>query len=266
MIATETGASRTSGRRQTMAKYTVDYACGHGGREMQMVGAHKDRERRIEWMQRNVKCPACNKAERVARDDAAPRRAEIRISFLPMTVVVELTGQIEANKAELQREGWGWAEGAVGALGFLSDRPEWHFTRTWDYSDPATLRAAIANAVAATKAIGWEVQPLTDTDLAFALDNLKRTAATREAEAMADKAEKAAKLAQAAAANPRPIRPAWYAGHVAAGDTIRCNRKIYGSREPSIYVNDKRIVMTAEQVAEIETYWRAFDAYKAVTY
>ena len=63
-----------------MAQYTVSYACSHGSREMQLYGPNKERARKIEWMERTIKCPACTKADRIAADNAAPRKAHVHIS------------------------------------------------------------------------------------------------------------------------------------------------------------------------------------------
>ncbi|GAA5533821.1 hypothetical protein [Deinococcus aluminii] len=45
-----------------MGKYRVTYACGHPG-EVSLFGKLAERERRIEWLEREGRCPACFRAE-----------------------------------------------------------------------------------------------------------------------------------------------------------------------------------------------------------
>jgi hypothetical protein len=56
-----------------MAKYNVEYACGHEG-EVQLYGKGSERERKLEWLA-TQDCPACEKAAREARNAAANAEA-----------------------------------------------------------------------------------------------------------------------------------------------------------------------------------------------
>lgn len=47
-----------------MAKYTINYACGHS-QDVQLYGPGKERERKIEWLERGD-CPECWKAKQAA--------------------------------------------------------------------------------------------------------------------------------------------------------------------------------------------------------
>ena len=170
-----------------------------------------------------------------------------------MAIQVELTGQIEPNKDALRARGWGWSDEGVGALSMLATRPEWHFVRVWSYEDEASLRGALAEILAVLDEIGWEPEMPTEFDVGMALTAIQHQAAA--------KAEKEAARAAAIAANPRPARPEWYATHVGPDGTIRCNRKVYGTKDRAIYVNGTKVPVTAAQVAEIEAYWAALDAY-----
>ena len=60
-----------------MAKYDIDYACGHGSYTEQLVGKTADRESRIEWLEANKVCPDCYKAKKAAEDAAAPKTGKI---------------------------------------------------------------------------------------------------------------------------------------------------------------------------------------------
>jgi len=54
-----------------MAKYSINYSCGHTGVE-QLYGPGKERARHIEWAEKSALCPECYAAKR-----AADRAAEI---------------------------------------------------------------------------------------------------------------------------------------------------------------------------------------------
>lgn len=45
-----------------MAKYDVEYSCGHTG-TVELYGPNRDRERKLEWMAEGV-CPDCYRAEK----------------------------------------------------------------------------------------------------------------------------------------------------------------------------------------------------------
>ncbi len=57
-----------------MAKYTVDWSCGHHTVE-QLFGHHKDRERKIDWMQSQGICPDCFRAKKQAEREAVNQQA-----------------------------------------------------------------------------------------------------------------------------------------------------------------------------------------------
>lgn len=49
-----------------MAKYDVTYACGHPG-TVDLYGKGSERERKLAWMENNMLCPDCYRAERRAK-------------------------------------------------------------------------------------------------------------------------------------------------------------------------------------------------------
>lgn len=46
-----------------MAQYTVNYSCGHTG-SVNLFGPGRDRERKIEWLERAGSCPECHQQEK----------------------------------------------------------------------------------------------------------------------------------------------------------------------------------------------------------
>lgn len=57
-----------------MAKYTINYACGHTGTE-QLYGPGKGRESYVEWAEANKLCPECWQAKRDAERESANQAA-----------------------------------------------------------------------------------------------------------------------------------------------------------------------------------------------
>ncbi|MGI5840535.1 MAG: hypothetical protein ACOX8W_12970 [bacterium] len=58
-----------------MAKYDVNYSCGHKG-TVSLVGKYDERKRKIEWMQQGV-CPDCYKAQQAAKREAENKAAAV---------------------------------------------------------------------------------------------------------------------------------------------------------------------------------------------
>ena len=91
-----------------MAKYNIKYACGHREHEIVLFGKHTERDRKIEWYENNVVCPACYKAERA--DD--PYVLEIISSLFGeggMMIVIS-SGATYKHREALKQHGWRWVE------------------------------------------------------------------------------------------------------------------------------------------------------------
>ena len=104
-----------------MAKYTFSYACGHGDFEEVLYGPHAARDSRLEWLAANKVCPTCYKAAKVAADAASAQVATIKlVPAAEPVLVIEVTGQIEANKSALYALGFRWADQTNGLMGYFS--------------------------------------------------------------------------------------------------------------------------------------------------
>ena len=66
-----------------MAKYDVDYSCGHSA-TIQLVGPTRERERKIEWMERGL-CPDCYKAAKDAERIKNEAKAVEGIDLVALT-------------------------------------------------------------------------------------------------------------------------------------------------------------------------------------
>lgn len=94
-----------------MAKYSIDYACGHGSFEEQLFGKHKDRESRIEWLERNKVCADCYKAKMQAQRQTEQLSAELIFSAFSDGVWIAVTkGDTYSIKDELKAIGCRWKE------------------------------------------------------------------------------------------------------------------------------------------------------------
>jgi len=115
-----------------MAKYDVTYSCGHS-ETVQLYGPTRERERKIEWMERSGFCPDCYKAkkdaERVKTETAAKEGIDL----------VALTGSEKQIK---------WADSI--RAGFLSNiKKQVESARTHGLADEATITKTV-DAVTAT--------------------------------------------------------------------------------------------------------------------
>lgn len=71
-----------------MAKYVVNYSCGHTG-TVQLTGSDKDRKRKIEWLEAQGVCPECYKAQQEAARKAKFEQIQVEI---PEIEYAELKG------------------------------------------------------------------------------------------------------------------------------------------------------------------------------
>ena len=58
-----------------MAKYTVNYSCGHTA-TIDLWGKVADRERKIKWLEQSGSCPECFKAQKAAEKAEAEKKEE----------------------------------------------------------------------------------------------------------------------------------------------------------------------------------------------
>lgn len=118
-----------------MAKYTINYACGHGSTVKNLVGKTSERERKIAWFEQNLVCPECYKAQQQAKDDNSPKTASVHTLVAQgVYLYVQINGQINKHQDQLKSLGFGWTKDiASGLVGFLSMKePDWKFVKVSD--------------------------------------------------------------------------------------------------------------------------------------
>lgn len=108
-----------------MAKYNVDYSCGHSA-TLQLYGPEKDRTRKIDWLERSGLCKECFDAKREA--DFAARNAEAAAENAPLPALTGSEKQIAWAEsirrdaiAGFERLKLGWQPTAQAIVGLVND-------------------------------------------------------------------------------------------------------------------------------------------------
>jgi hypothetical protein len=234
-----------------MAKYTINFACGHGDMVKELFGKQAERDRKIAWMESNMVCGDCYRAGQRKADADAPKTCTVHVTAIQEPqVIFAVAGQIEANKDALAGLGFRWQEGIGGVFDMLSvSRPTKRFCVVHRIDSLEELSSWTAQMYNSLKDLGYDPQnALNPIDL----EMVRKSFAERTA--------KAENIATAVAENPKPTRPAWYAEMMAKpGSTW--NGKIYpGGR---IYISNVEHKLSKEKVAELEAYNKARTAHAA---
>ena len=111
-----------------MAKYQIDYACGHGSFEEQLFGPGKERTRKIEWLSANKVCPDCYKSEMQAQRQSEQLSAEIIFNAFSGGVWLAITkGDTYSIKEALKSIGCRWREYSCNSdiLGMRAPKKAW---------------------------------------------------------------------------------------------------------------------------------------------
>lgn len=105
-----------------MAKYNINYACGHGSIEKQLYGKDSERRNYIAWAESNMVCPDCYKAKKLEEDKIAEKVATLcLVPALEPIISIEISGQIEENKESLYNLGYRWSDSTKdGLFGYFS--------------------------------------------------------------------------------------------------------------------------------------------------
>ena len=237
-----------------MAKYRINYACGHGSYEEQLYGKGSERERRIEWLKANKVCLDCYKAHKQAEDAAAPKHAKICLvpSAEPI-ISIEVSGQIEANKQALYAAGYRWSNSNDGGLfSYFSARPaKKALMLLCKVESPEHAGAWITEHGDVLEALGYSVAAtLNPIDINYLAKLLQDRAGKADA-----KAQARAKLDEITASDPEPaislLRKRIAELEKSSGQ--KWNGKIYGHQgRYNFYVANEKYDAGDAEVAERE--------------
>ena len=90
-----------------MAKYTVNYSCGHGTHTVELFGPGKERERKIAWYEKNIVCPECYKTSKKSEQ----YQAEVINNMFSGGAYIAITnGDTYSIKEQLKEHGFSWRE------------------------------------------------------------------------------------------------------------------------------------------------------------
>ena len=237
-----------------MAKYTINFACGHGATEKQLYGKTSERERYIEWAEQNLVCQECYKASRKSADAAAAKSARIcLVPALEPIISIEVAGQIEINKESLHAMGYRWSDSTKdGLFGYLSTaRPKRVLALLCKIASVEQASQWITEQQAAVSALGYVVvDGLNDLDLVYLADIVRKQQATADAKAAA-----VSRLAEIKAADPKPETSPLRRRIADIEKTTgkEWNGKIYGKKGYyNFYVDNNKYTATDVEVAERE--------------
>ena len=262
-----------------MAKYTIEYTCGHEGhREVQLFGPHKERERKLEWMSRECLCPECWRAKKQAEIKALGIIARVRAH--PGTkpaILIELHGDTYQIKDAAKARGYSFGTLHAGSniifavLGSGKESKGWMLSIDvrGNLEDAAQKLAAEIEWIKSIPNLNSEKSSwLSPADIEYLRVGLRRKEEKSEAEAAAA-AEAASKKAAAdawLAENPRPqmrnLRQIAGAPKLGGEGTWKWNGKWYGQNGRRIYLDGKEYILTKEQKEEYEKGIAEFRAWR----
>ena len=238
-----------------MAKYEVNYVCGHGSVVKKLYGPNEGRQEFLDWAKDNLLCQVCWVERMREQDAAAPAIAVFSATVDPIEVVWTASGQLEAHKAPLEALGFGWGVG-VPELSFspilsLADRlsRSWAYVATYAPTSQVDMQSWAGRMELSLKNLGYKREVAVKLIDAAMVEWAFGERADRERE----KAEVERRLQEWLAVNPVPKPPDWYRDILAScGGKARCNGRIY--RHDHIYVNDTEHRLTPEQQEEFLAY------------
>lgn len=227
-----------------MAKYIVNYSCGHGKHEVQLVGKETERERKIEWMETSMSCPECFKAEQEKKNKAMGVVVAFGTTINPEStkIAVSVVGDTTPIKETLKTLGYTYGElqGGRGIMGlFDTSKAPWGWQKFVEFVD---IQAAAA-----------EVDTLKPNKI---VNNISALDIEVLKMALAGKAERAAAAAikkENIDSIEKPTRP----GSYPAG---RWNGTIYSGNR--VYIDNKEEKLTEAAVVEIKKYQTEIKKYQ----
>lgn len=237
-----------------MSKFTIDYACGHGSFDENIVGKVSERQGRADWLADNKVCPDCYKAKMIAQESAAPKTATVvLVPAASPVIAIEVTGQTEKNKDALYAAGYRWTDSHAGGLmGYFSmHRPARKLAAMLEITSIEQMQQWVIAQKAKLEEIGY---PLASSLSALDAEYLRKTLATQAGQASAKDAAKA-RMAEINAADPRPAASPLRnrIGALEKSTGQKWNGKIYGKKGYwNFYVANENHKATDAEVAERE--------------
>jgi hypothetical protein len=246
-----------------MAKYEVNYVCGHGSVVKKLYGPGEGRQEFLDWAKDNLLCQVCWVERLREQDAAAPAIAVFSATINPIEAIWTASGQLEAHKAPLEALGFGWRVGVPELTSFsplfsLADRlsRSWAYVATYAPTSHLDMQSWAGRMELSLTNLGYKCEVAVKLIDAAMVEWAFGERKARERE----KAEAERRLQEWLAVNPMPKPPDWYRGLLASyGGTARCNGRIY--RHDHIYVNNTEHRLTPGQQEEFLAYQNKKDAW-----
>lgn len=241
-----------------MAKYTLNYACGHGSHTLNLVGKNSERERRLDWEQRNRECPDCYKTSLRAADDATPKTAEISIQSNAVSVSIKVTvkGQTMANADALSAIGIKRRPADGGFLDIFGGQ-KWFTGAIIPVTSPDHIAEKIDAISQSLTELGYKIAVADHTmsvDLALAIEFFRCKAK--------EEAERAEKTKNDPKPPVSPLRSR--IAKLEAETGAKWNNKIYGRKGGyNFYINNVNHTATDAEIEEREANLKLQDAWAA---
>lgn len=240
-----------------MARYDINYSCGHGATEKNLSGPHKERERYIAWAESTWTCPAC----RAAEDDKKPITMIASCNGLDedaqgrILVEIRLEGGTRPRKDQIKAMGYTFGEPRGSIMGGLmaTSAPKKCWIRTVPIDEIATADMPEARRIVAEKeALGATFQ----RDFsAIDIEMIRRRQAAKATDADA-KAQARARLDEIKAKDPQPEKsPLFFRiSKIAEEKGQKWNGKIYGRKGGyNFYIANEQYTASDAEVAERES-------------
>lgn len=259
-----------------MAKYTINHTCGHKT-EVNLVGPHKERDRKIEWLE-GQDCWKCRRDAEfaAAQADTTPVSATLRprlsIDESQVGIVALFEGGTYQRKDDLKAAGAIYAEpgdmgGIFGLLGTSRPAKSWHIAKALSATQVAEIMAGVKAGSITAKNIWRKIGDMIGVPEDIEIKSVPEAGDLHLLARALDSASKAA----AAATAEETKRDAWLKDNpkpavVRLRDVVdiefeRWNGKIYGGGR--VYLDGDEHTLTPDQVAKIENSAKELADWKA---
>lgn len=223
-------------------KYDVIFSCGHKG-EVELLGKHADRERKIKFFEESGLCEECYKKK--MDKEAEKQKFTLNISILPdideedgeMLLCVWFSGNTKPHKDAIKAlGGYRWEERTSAADFYTIQRTP----MCWE---KVVRKSQLQKEIDKAKSIGVE---------AFHVE--KGIAASAHYKIAVEKCNKWLDKKKRLDSLVKPAIPELVKNR-------KWNGKVYGTKTRSIYLDGEKIEINLEQAEELEKYSIAFDEY-----
>lgn len=238
-----------------MAKYTINYACGHGSHVEQLYGKTSERERRIAWEESNKVCRDCFQTQLAEQDEKSEPKASVSVvcNGIGVYLRTEVVGHTQRNKEKLLELNIKRREARGNFMSIFASKATWFCGKEEPVASLEELRERCLQAKESLEELGYVITPDTSAggvDEALAVEWFRRKGVESAAAEVAKKEKE-----ERAKTDPRPpSSPLRNRISELETDTGRkWNGSIYGKKGGyNFYVDSVKHTATDAEVKERE--------------